>query len=252
MLVYPQILTGGLAQYPLAKTRRVRNAGVRTMGGAWLTRHDAGAGEVEWVLNYEGLRQAEAMRLQEFFDEAEGQLRRFTFVDPMANLLLWSGDLTQAVWEKGQVAAARTAEGWMVTNGSAGAQGVGQTVNAPGEYRYALSVWLKGAAGTRVYLKIGGAVEEKVMTGYWRREQMTAAPGTGMGVRFGIEMEAGATVEMHGPQAEAQRAASAYKPGTGLRTVHEGARFAMDELDWVVEGPEQFSTRVWIRTRGEE
>ncbi|HRJ22036.1 MAG TPA: hypothetical protein PLF84_23535, partial [Bryobacteraceae bacterium] len=50
-------------------------------------------------------------------------------------------------------------------------------------------------------------------------------------------------------QLEAQRAAGGYQASGGESAVYSGARFDQDELEWVVEGPEQFGTQVRIRSR---
>lgn len=257
MLVYPQIMAGALAQYPLQKTRETRSTSVRTAGGVWHTRHDADADAVSWTLRYEHLDEEEAERLREFFREAGGRLRPFTFVDPLANLLRWTGALTDEVWEKGLTGVAPSAqpdanggqEAFTLSNPSGAAHGIAQTVAAPGDYQYALSTWLRGAAGTKVWLKLAGAAEQFEMNGQWQRRQMTAQAGAGATVRFAIELEPGGVCEAYGPQAEAQRAASPYKRAGGGRAVYSSARFDMDELTWVLEGPGQFHTAVRIRSR---
>jgi hypothetical protein len=257
MLVFPQLMSGAVAQYPLEKRRRTRSTMVRTEGGSWYTRHDAGADAVEWTLHYADLDPEQAERLETFFAEAEGRLRTFLFVDPLANLLRWSGDLTQGVWETGMTGVAASAqtdprggqEAFVLTNGSAGQTGIAQTVAGPAGYRYAGSVWVRGAVGSKVWLRLGETAAEFAVSGQWRRCQMTALVSGVAGVRWALELGPGGTCEVFGPQLEAQRAAGGYQASGGESAVYSSARFDQDELEWVVEGPEQIGTRVRIRSR---
>ena len=93
MLVFPQLMSGAVAQYPLEKRRRTRSTMVRTEGGSWYTRHDAGADAVEWTLHYSDLDAEQAERLGAFFAEAEGRLRTFLLVVTRGKILTWSGEM---------------------------------------------------------------------------------------------------------------------------------------------------------------
>jgi hypothetical protein len=257
MLIYPQLLNGGTAQFPLERERCLRSTLVRTPGGEWFTRHDADGGEVRWWLPYRDLTEAEAARLSEFFEGAEGRLHSFVFVDPMANLLRWSGNLVHPVWETGLSSVASSSDGdpmggnnaFRLANHGGAIQGVTQTVAAPGEYRYVLSAWLRGEAGTKVRMRVGESGSEFHMDGEWRRYQVTAAAAGGMAVPFAVETYPGDSVLIYGPQAEPQRSASDYKRTGAGSAVFMHARFDMDELEWVVDGPGRLRTNVWIRSK---
>ena len=68
---------------------------------------------------------------------------------------------------------------------------------------------------------------------------MLAAQGVGSGetVRFGVELQPGAWVEVFGPQVEAQTGASAYKRTLSRGGVYENARLDNDELLVTTVGP---------------
>ena len=66
---------------------------------------DVTGGSTGWQLQYAGLTDAETGSLQQFFESCEGSLNGFTFVDPAGNLLAWSEDLTNAVWQPGPLLA---------------------------------------------------------------------------------------------------------------------------------------------------
>src|SRR5664279_3315904 len=106
MLVYPQLATGALSQFPIVKHHRLRNIVNTTQDGSSVKLADPGAETVEWQLNYTGLSDAELADLQQFCLAAEGSLNSFSFVDPTANLLAWSNDLNNAVWNAGPLPTA--------------------------------------------------------------------------------------------------------------------------------------------------
>ena len=100
MATYPQLETGALTQFPIRKRRRARTVTNAAADGSSIKLADP-AGEVtEWRLDYAELTDAEAAALQQFFEAAEGMLNGFTFLDPTANLLAWSGKLDEEVWER--------------------------------------------------------------------------------------------------------------------------------------------------------
>jgi hypothetical protein len=60
MLVYPQLSTGALVQYPVTKRRRLRTIRNRALDGSAIKCADPLAEITEWELHYEGLSDAEA------------------------------------------------------------------------------------------------------------------------------------------------------------------------------------------------
>ena len=59
---------------------------------------DTGAQKVQWRLQYSSLTDGERSSIESLFEDSQGQLNTFTFLDPTDNLLMWSEDWTQAVW----------------------------------------------------------------------------------------------------------------------------------------------------------
>ncbi len=256
MGVYPQLETGALSQFPVRKTRRMRTVINTAADGSEIKLADPPAEITEWELNYAELTDGEMAALEEFFEENEGTLKEFTFLDPVGNLLAWSGKLDDEVWAReplltvtGEVADPNGgAEAWRVTNGGATAQGIWQTLEAPGAYTYCLSLFAKSNAGqeARATLLLGNTRAERKITSEWSRITVTGSgnPGT-ESVRFGVELPAGAAVEIFGIQAEPQAGASAYKIGT-RGGVYENARFGRDELPVITTGPGRHSCTVQI------
>jgi hypothetical protein len=260
MLVYPQIAPGGMAQYPLERNRVQRCAAARTPGGVWFVRHDPEAGETRWELQYESLSGSEAERLGDFFEAAGGRLRSFVFVDPMANLLRWSGDLAHPVWERALAGLEPSGEPdpdggqgcFRLTNPAGAPGGIAQTIPAPGGYEYVFSVWLKGTSGAAGRLKMGPTEVEVKFGGGWERFQVSGRLETETGLQSAVELPAGGECLVYGPQVEPQRRASGYQRSSGGSSIYANARFDMDELEWVIDGPQQYGTRVRIRSRQQD
>src|ERR1700758_3728629 len=98
MPVFPQLTTGALAQFPVTRSNRLRTV-VNTMADGSVVKLADPAGAItEWQLQYSALSDTEAAALQQFFSSMEGSLNVFTFLDPTANLLAWSDQLTDDVW----------------------------------------------------------------------------------------------------------------------------------------------------------
>jgi hypothetical protein len=191
-------------------------------------------GEVtEWELKYAGLSDSEALALQQFFAATEGSLNTFTFLDPTANLLSWSEQLTNSVWDKdpffsltaGVADPVGGTSGWHLSNSGAGPQAIAQTLSAPGGYFYCFSVYAR-ATQTAVTLFCGTLRVERVLGTAWNRLVLTGqGDTTAQSVQFGIELPAGGVADIFGLQVEPQASASIYKPSeTGGVYEHAGFR----------------------------
>ena len=254
MLTYPQLQTGALCQFPVVRKRRTRTVANVAADGTRFTYADAGGGSIEWRLAYNSLSDAELTALQTFQATAEGSLNGFTFVDPAANLLAWSGDLSNTAWNKdplmtlsgGIADALGGTDGWRAANGGGGEQSLAQTLNAPGGYLYCFSVYARAEQSTSLTLTAGGrSVAYPVGVGWSRLEVAGAGDVNADAVTFAIGLAAGATVELFGPQVEAQAAASVYKAST-TGGVYEHARLDGDALEWTSTDLNRHSVTVSI------
>src|SRR4051812_47639950 len=100
MRCFPQLSTGAVGQYPIAKRWRSRTVVNEASDGTRVKLADTGAGEVEWELRFQTLSDTEWAGLEELHTAVEGQLGGFTFLDPTDNLLCWSEKLDEPVWER--------------------------------------------------------------------------------------------------------------------------------------------------------
>ena len=253
MAVYPQLTSGALSQFPLKKQRATRTV-VNALGdGSEVRLADVNGASTAWQLQYAGLTDAEAASLQQFFQSCEGSLNPFTFVDPAGNLLAWSEDLMNAVWQAAPLLAVSGSaadplggiNAFTLTNSGAAAQGISQTLNTPGGYVYCLSVYLQSSQPVAVTLSIGSQNQTVSAGAAWNRFSFTASGDpSATSIVFSIQCAPGA-VSVFAPQVEAQPSASAYKKST-TGGVYQNARFQGDSLRITSTAPNQNSATVNI------
>jgi hypothetical protein len=238
MAAYPQLESGALSQFPVQKKRRARTVVNLSADGSMIKLADPAAEVTEWLLTYTDLSDAEAAALRAFFNNAEGTLNGFTFLDPAGNLLAWSDQLDNAVWQTGPLLSLTWeiidprggTRAWRLSNGGSAGQTISQTLPSPGEYHYCLSAYVRAATATSVRLMIGGEIARRAVTSEWTRIAWTSSGDEqATSVRFAIEIGAGEVVDVYGLQAEAQTAASGYKSST-RGGVYEDAHLADDVL----------------------
>jgi hypothetical protein len=254
MTVFPQLGTGAISQFPVVKRRRMRTVVNRAADGTAIKLADPGGGFTEWVLQYKGLSDAEIASLQQFFTDVQGGLNGFTFVDPNGNLLARTEELNDAVWQgdrlltlTGDVADPMSGTGgWHAVNGGQADQGLLQTLNAPAGYTYCFSIYVKAVHTIGVTLVAAGQRAARMAGNGWMRLAFTAiGDSSADSVAFGVELPAGCSVDLFGPQVDAQPAPSTYKRGvTG--GVYEGARFRDHEFSYTTTDPNRHSTTVRI------
>src|SRR5262249_31163402 len=151
-----------ISQFPIRKRKYSRTVVNRLADGSSVKLVDPVGGSTGWQLQYAGLSDAEASALQQFFQSCEGSLNAFTFTDPAGNLLAWSEDLTNAVWQPGPLLAVSGAvndpfggtNAFQLSNTGTAGQALSQTLNAPGAYTYSFSVYVQAAAATTATLQI--------------------------------------------------------------------------------------------------
>ena len=126
---FPQIGSGSLAQFPLQRKRLWRAITNVMESGELISLPDANGGQIEWKLSYQELTDAEVANLTSLFATSGGEAGSFGFVDPFANLLGWSEDLTQPGWALGELTATGgfsdpvgTSRAWTLQNASGAEQ----------------------------------------------------------------------------------------------------------------------------------
>ncbi len=249
MLVYPQLGTGALSQFPVQKRRMLRTVVNRAADDTVVKLADPGGAATEWSLAYAALTDDELATLEEFFVAAEGTLKEFTFLDPTSNLLAWSDHLDDAVWQRDPLLSATGgiadpaggSRAWRLANTGAGAQSITQTLSVEANYLYCLSTYVRAATPTSVTLLLGNGRFERAVTSKWTRVAATADGEA----RFGLDLPAGTALDVYGMQAEPQATPSVYRSST-TGGVYEGARLRDDEFQVTTTGVNQHSCTVKI------
>jgi hypothetical protein len=254
---FPQIGAGSVAQFPLRRTRRWRSISNQLESNERILLPDRTAGEIAWDLTFRDLTDTEIQKLSGLFTASQGRFLPFSFIDPMANLLGWSEDLTRPDWQHGllsmQAGAADPSGGnraWSIANASPGMQALEQTRETPGEYVACFSAWIRSAAPATVILRRDGLQTTASAGPAWRRF-MVAGAGTSGAIQStcSINIGAGQAIEVWGLQLEAQPCPSGYKKTTIASGIYEETWFGMDELTITSTGPGLSSCRIALSTR---
>jgi hypothetical protein len=199
---------------------------------------DPAGGTIEWHLAYSGITDGELASLKQFFLSTEGSLNGFTFLDPTANLLAWSEDLTNAVWTPDPYLALALGvadprggnKAWHLTNKADGVQAITQILNVPTAYTYCFSAYARSLAPAPLTMVLATQRVTRALDAEWSRISVFGnGDPAATSVEFGIELPADVAIDLFGPQVEAQQAASAYKMST-TGGVYENARFREDAL----------------------
>ena len=259
MLVFPQLVTGASALYPLKKTSIQRTA-INKMadGSVWVFADPDGVAKA-WELHATGMTPAEWDAIEALFQATSGMWQTFTFLDPTGNLLSQSENLGAGVWTNGaliQLTAAvadplGTTRATRVTNAGAAAAAVTQMLNVPGNFEYCFSVWARtaGTSGVTLTASTTGAnfAQAFALSGNWSRITLAGNLGQSTSqVTFGAQLDSGATVDLFGMQVEAQLAASDYKQTTGEGGVYSKARFGSDSISVTAQGTDVYDAVIQI------
>lgn len=260
MLIFPQLKSGAVAQMPLVKHRTTRTIANVAEDGTRIALSDSYAGQVFWSLAYNGLTDGEVTTFLQFFEACEGRLQNFIFLDPQANLLSSSENLTASTWQVPSLLAISsnvsdplgTTRASRLRNGAAAPLALAQSVGIPGKSTTCFSTYLRSDSNTPVtFIRTDGnnvdtfAVESGSM---WQRFARTTAFASSLsGVStWSIQIPSGASVDVFGLQIDSQPFAGAYKSSSGAGGVYSSARLDNDELDIVMTSPGLSSLRLKV------
>ena len=260
-LVFPQLATGALAQFPIRKTRIARTVKNVLPDGSVIAYPDPDAARLSWQLVYVALSSADLSALTTHFAACQGRLHDFTFIDPTDNMLNSSSSLQAPQWQMppGISLTPQTAdpnganEAFTLTNTSQVAASISQTLNVPANYQYCFSVFATSAAASTITLIRSGPVAHDSVSvpisSQWSRVTSSGRlSDTGQTFTVAIQLEPGQQVSLYGPQLEAQITPSRYCPTATTGGVYADAHWGVDELLTSADGPDLFSTAFAIET----
>ncbi len=216
---------------------------------------DAAAAVTAWHLSFKELSDQELAALEALFQAVEGRLTPFTFVDPLDNLLAWSEQLNQPVWQAGPLMTVTGGgadplggnSAYQLSNPAGATLLLQQAIDAPASLEYCLSVYARSDESTRLWLVRGSETDERTIGPQWTR--LTSAgqlADTADAISFGVALDPGTTVDVFGVQVEAQTAASLYKSTNETGGVYPNARFKSDTLTITTVGPSRHSCELDI------
>src|SRR5580704_13243293 len=200
MLVFPQLLTGASALYPVT-LKLIQRTVVNVLGdGSTVVFADPDAAATGWELHASGMTLAEWTAVESLFVAASGMWQTFTFLDPTGNLLEQSENFGAGAWTNGALIELTTgvaeplgstgATG--VINAGEAAESVAQTLAVPGKFYYCLSVWARTDGASTVTLMIGSTSKTFALTSAWQRISLALNLGTSATtVTFGAQLAAG-------------------------------------------------------------
>ena len=261
-LIFPQLSSGALVQYPIRKVTTIRTIKNILADGSMLVMADPGAGQLRWTLSYAALQPTDMNALQTHFERCGGPLRGFTFLDPTDNLLIYSADLTQSPWI---TPALVTIESHMpdpmggnaafyITNGGSAAQQIVQALPAVSvNFQYCFSVYAASTSGGTCSLVLSSANTQQTsvcpLGPLWSRLSSSGTLNdTGTGLSVAISLAAGQSISLFGPQLEPQFAPSRFRPTYSNGGVYVNAHWAGAELVFTADAPNLFSTSFSIET----
>lgn len=249
-LIFPQLSTGAMVQFPIRKSLVRRTVLNRLSDGSTIRLADPDASYIIWDLRYRGLNDKERADLEHFFEKTEGPLKTFLFLDPCSNLLVWSEQLEKEVWTVDSLLRAERDGGVLrLTNTAQDVQTVTQTVPVPAAYTYCFSAFLRSSDRQSVELFLEGGSDRfssvMGMQNSWSHAFCSASmTGDSDEIRCGLSIPAGAVVEVVGLQLQAQPSAAEYRRTTSEAGVFPQTRFHSDALEFQAEGIDDHSTMV--------
>jgi len=259
MLVFPQLSTGASVQYPAGKKLSQRSVQSAMEDGTIIRLADTSATYLRWKVMLQDLSDQEAKSLTDFFSATQGNLQAFLFLDPTANLLLWSQDFSQNAWQTAGVtfdpAIADPLGGLDAVrahNQSAATLSVAQQTQIPGSIQTCFSVYLRAATPATITLmqSAGNHAQSAsaAVTTMWQRVHVSGVlPGVTDTLKVAISMPADTSVEIFGPQLDAQVTPSRYVTSTGWSGVCTNARFDAAQIDRIATGPNRNTCVAFIR-----
>jgi hypothetical protein len=260
-LYYPQLTSGALAQYPIKKTRLFRTIKNVLPDGSMFLLSDPGYSYLLWNLSYSGLSGSDMQALQDHFAACKGPLEGFTFIDPTDNMLPWSSDLSNSVWQSSPLIKiqANTTDpfggsgAFTITNNGQANQEIFQTINVPAGYQYCFSVYLASVqAATATLVRSGTTSTQSTnlnVSQTWQRCVSSGQLGDlGQVFTVGLTLLPGQQLLVYGPQLEPQLSPSPYRPTAQRSGIYPNSHWSAEQLAIAATAPDLFSTTFTIES----
>jgi hypothetical protein len=258
MIIFPSLSSGAVCQYPVKRTRRYRNITNTLEDDSRIVLKDIRADYTNWDLQYSGLSDAELGILQTFFENGQGKLNTFVFVDPASNLLVWSERLDQAAWQRTSLLQVQASIGdplgtnraSRLVNNTSGQLSLVQTIPLPGDYHCCWSLYVRSDSSSTVALTRGAYSKSFLIGSSWKRVFVSTTTTEGnQSSDFGLTLTPGVSVDVFGMQVESQAAPSTYVQAFQLSGVYPSARFDSDIFESTIVAPNSNACRLAVVSR---
>jgi hypothetical protein len=202
-----------------------------------------------WNLQLGPLSDSDLAAIQSFHASCGGAYQSFVFLDPLDNLLSWSEDFAQAVWQETAPSGVVITSGIADPFGGTTAQNIANTSGAvntlsqsiaanPQGITFTGSVWLIGAATLHVTDGGSQVFSTPATASAWTRYSVTGAfAGSASQIIFAADIAAGASVSLFGAQLVATAGAGSYTRTTTVSGFHPNCAFDPQPLAHRVIGP---------------
>lgn len=253
-LVFPQLSTGALAQFPIRKSISLHTVTNVLEDGTVLAYPDPNSGCLRWDLSYADLNPTELAALQSLFDSCSGRLAPFTFIDPTGNMFGFSMNLAAAAWQTQGLITIQTGvsdplgglAAFMLTNTGQVPIDFVQTISAPAAFKYCCSAYIRGTSTGSVTLVRKSALEiaqDQLEVGMaWNRiassSQLTKNADNFVA---GIQLLPGQDFALFGLQLEPQLVPSRYRATPSLGGIYPNAHWSSDQIAFNETAPGVFS-----------
>lgn len=240
MNAFPQLSSGAISQNAYSGAIEFRTRINEQPDGVETSFSDIDFERRVWELNLNAVTDAEWAEIETLFNQSGGRYGTFLFLEPGSNLLAWSEQSQNPVWQAS--GGAQTSDGSLDPKGGAGGfqitgpsgAVVSQSLGIPASHVYCASVHAR-TSGTGAVLRVtdgaGSSLESPIDSGNVWKRYWVRFPGGSAETTVRFELQAGdALLDVYGPQLEPQPAPSAYKTTQAQSGVFPGARFDDDML----------------------
>ncbi len=242
MLIFPQLASGAVVQYPSVKSHVERIIRNLTEDGKTIVLSDNNARTTRWNLAYNALTDSELYALTKFYTDCEGPLQPFLFLDPTQNLIAFSEDYRQPNWVGSSLLNITpgiddpfgTLRASRITNNSQAALALTQSLALPGVTQCAFSAYLRSympadTTGCILSRTDGSSVATvpSENTASWKRVSLSSGffSSTSDSCDFSIGVPGGSSVDLFGLQVDAQPSPAPYVVSTNNVSIFQNARF---------------------------
>jgi hypothetical protein len=258
-LVFPQLSSGAVAQFPIRKSIAVHTILNALEDGTVLAYADPNSGRLGWDLSLTALNPAEVDAIESLFSSCSGMWAPFTFIDPTDNMFGFSLDLTATAWQRPSAVAIVGGVSdpfgglgaFSVTNTGQVPLDFVQNVAAPAAYKYCSSIYVKGASAAAVTLVRTSEMESvqdrlDVGTDWIRVSSSSQLNKEAASFVAGVQLVPGQQLSLFGFQLEPQLVPSRYRQTAAQGGVYANAHWASDQISFTETAPGLFSTTIGV------